>query len=165
MHPGLLTPSQLELIYRDIQDHRPEVSFPISGPMVDSVSTVTSLYKAGVIKVLLDIPLLGRANYLMYQLHPLPVPQAILGNISGKAYILAKFFHIAIEESQRSYVVMNHRDVAACTELPAYKICKENLPINENGKFRNYEAELPLNPSLSTFQICNIQVTYENQFD
>ena len=25
MHPGLLTPSQLELIYRDIQDHRPVV--------------------------------------------------------------------------------------------------------------------------------------------
>ena len=67
MHPGLLTPSQLELIYRDFQDHRPEVSFPISGPIVDieeltSVSTVTSLYKGGVLKILLDIPLLGRAN-------------------------------------------------------------------------------------------------------
>ena len=93
MHPGLLTPSQLELIYVDIQDHRPEVSFPISGPIADieeltSVSTVTSLYNGGVLKVLLDTPLLGRANHLMYQLHPLPVPQAILGNNSEKAYIL-----------------------------------------------------------------------------
>ena len=170
MHPGLLTPSQLELIYRDFQDHRPEVYFPISGPIVDieeltSVSTVTSLYKGGVLKILLDIPLLGRANHLMYQLHSLPVPQDILGNNSGKAYILPKFSHIAVEESQRTYVLMNHRDVAACTELLAYKICKGNLPVNENGKFRTCEAELLLNPSLSTFQICNIQVTYENQFD
>ena len=60
---------------------------------------------------------------------------------------------------------MIHRDVAACTELPAYKICKGNLPVNENGKFRTCEAELLLNPSLSTFRIRNIQVTYENQFD
>ena len=84
----------------------------------------------------------------MYQLHPLPVPQ-----------------DIAVEESQRTYVLMNHRDVAACTELLAYKICKGNLPVNENGKFRTCEAELLLNPSLSTFQICNVQVTYEDQFD
>ena len=133
-----------------------EVSFPISRPIVDieeltSVSTVTSLYKGGVLKILLDIPLLGRANDLVYQLHPLPVPQAILGNNSGKAYILPKFSHIAVEESQRTYVLMNHQDVAACTELPAHKICKENLPVNENGKFRTCEAELLLNPSLSTF--------------
>ena len=60
---------------------------------------------------------------------------------------------------------MNNRDVAACTELAAYKICKGNLCVNENGKFRTCEAELLLNPSLSTFQICNVQVTYEDQFD
>ena len=108
---------------------------------------------------------MGRAKHLMYQLYPLPVPQTILGNNSGKAYILPQFSHIALEESQRTYVLMNHRDVAACTELPAYKISKGNLPVNENGKFRTCEAELLLNPSLSTFQICNVQVTYEDQFD
>ena len=60
---------------------------------------------------------------------------------------------------------MIHRDVAACTQLPAYQICKGNLPVNENGKFRTCEAELLLNPSLSIFQICNVQKTYENQFE
>ena len=130
-----------------------------------SVSTVTSIYKEEVLKILLDIPLLGRANYLVYRIHPLPVPQATLGNNSRKAYILRKFSHIAVEESQRNYVLMNHRDVAACTELPAYKNCKGNLPINENGKFRTCKTELLLNPSLSAFQICNVQMTCENQFD
>ena len=170
MHPGLLTSRQLELIYRDIQDHRPEMVFPVSGPAVDieeltSISTVTPIYRRGVLKILLDIPLLGRANYLVYQLHPLPVPQAILGNNSGKVYVLPKFSHIAVEESQRTYVLMNHQDVAACTELSSCRICKRNLPINENGKFRTCEAELLLSPSLSTFRICDVQITYKDQLD
>ena len=101
----------------------------------------------------------------MYQLHPLPVPQAILGNNSGKVYVLPKFSHIAVEESQRTYVLMNHRDVAACTELSPCRICKRNLPINENGKFRTCEAELLLSPSLSTFRICDVQITYKDQLD
>ena len=92
-----------------------------------SISTVTIIYKGSVLKVLLDIPSLGRANYLAYRIHPLPVLQTILGNNSVKTYILPKFSHIAIEESQRTYFLMNHRDVAACTELTGYKICEGNL--------------------------------------
>ena len=155
MHLGLLTSRQLELIYR------PEIVFPVSGPTVDieemtSVSTVTLIYRRGVLKILLDIRLLGRGTYLVYQLHPLPVSQAILGNNSGKLYVLPKFSHIAVEESQRTYVLINHRDVSACTELSSCSICKRNLPINENGKFRNCEAELLLSSSLSTFRICDV---------
>ena len=90
------------------------------------------MYKKGALKLLLDIPLLKMTNYLAYRLHAIPVPQAILGNNSEKAYIHPRFSHIVFEESQRPYVLKNHQDVAACTKPPTYKICKGNLPINEN---------------------------------
>ena len=116
MHPELLTPKQLGPIYWDIQDYHPDVAFPISGTSVDtdeqtSLSIVTPIYKKGVLKKLLDIPLLGRTNYLTYRLHLVPVLQAILGNDSGKAYIRPRFSHIAVKESQRTYILMNHQDV------------------------------------------------------
>ena len=46
-----------------------------------------------------------------------------------------------------------------------WTISSKDQPINENCKFRTCESELLLNPSLSTFQNCDVWVIYTNQLD
>ena len=80
LHISLLTSEQMEPIYRDIQDVSPLVAFPISGPKVDiedwaRVETAMIIWKTRTLTVWLDIPLLNKADYTMYQLHPVPVTQ------------------------------------------------------------------------------------------
>ena len=141
MHPALLIPKQLGPIQQDIQDYRRELAFPISGPNVDtdeltSLSTVFPIYKKGVLKILLDAPLLGRtiwhADYTQFQ----------CSRPSWETTLEKRIF-----------------DQGLCMELPAYNICKGNLPVNEHGKFKTCEAELLLNSSLFTFQIGDVQIT------
>ena len=60
---------------------------------------------------------------------------------------------------------MNHQEVLACKKLPDHSSCKGNLPSNKIAKSRTCKGELLLNPTLSTFKICDIQGSYKNQSD
>ena len=70
--------------------------------------------------VWLDILLLDKADYALYQLQPVPVTQSILRNGSGRAYVLPKFSHMTMEESQQTYLLMNQREVDQCKNLKKY---------------------------------------------
>ena len=78
LHPSLLTPEQMEPIFRDIQDHSPTAVFPIPGPIMSiedhaKIATTTIVCENKRLKVCLDIPLVHKTDYALYQLHPVPL--------------------------------------------------------------------------------------------
>ena len=147
LHPSLLTSEQIEPIYRDIQDNSPSVVFPISGPKVDiedlaRVATTLIICKNRTLTVWLDIPLLNKADYTLYQLHMVPVTQSILKNGSGRVYIQPKFSHMAMELSQLTYLQMNQQEVDQCEKLRNSYFCPGNLPVYEVSTFKTCESVL-----------------------
>ena len=90
LHASLLTPEQIEPIFRDIQDHSPMAVFPIPGPIMSiedlaKIATTTIACGNERLKVCLNIPLVDKTDYTLYQLQPVPVIQSILRNGSGRA--------------------------------------------------------------------------------
>ena len=74
LHPSLLTPEQMEPIFRDIQDHSPTAVFPIPGPIMSiedlsQIETTTIVCENKRLKVCLDIPVVDKTDYTLYQLH------------------------------------------------------------------------------------------------
>ena len=119
LHPSLLTTKQLEPIYRDIQDHAPALVFPIPGPEVNieelaQAATTTVSCKNKTLRINLDIPLLEKDDYNLYQLHSVPVVQPVLRNGSGRAYVRSEFTYIAMENSQRTYLLMKKGEMEQC---------------------------------------------------
>ena len=167
MHVSMLSSQQLEPVFRDIQDQVPRMEFPVVGPEVSveelaKVSTTTIIYKKGILKILLDIPLLEKFEYSLYKIHPLLVNQPALKKRSGRAYILSDYSHIAMEESERTYMLMKQKDIESCTKL-YYYLCQTHLPVFETAKHESCEKKLLIRPSMATLKECNIQVSYQDQ--
>ena len=82
LHFSLLTPEQMEPIFCDIQDHSSTAVYPIPGSTISiedltQIATTTIVCKDMRLKVCLDIPLLDKTDYTLYQLHSIPAVQSI----------------------------------------------------------------------------------------
>ena len=109
------------------------MEFPVAGPEVSveelaKVAITIIIYKKGILKILLDIPLLEKLEYSLYKIHPLLVNQPAFEKRSGRAYIPSDYSHIAMEESERTYMLMKERDIELCTRLNYY-LCQAHLPV------------------------------------
>ena len=167
MHVSMLFSQQLEPVIQDIQDQVPRLEFPVAGPEISveelaKVATTTIIYKKGMLKILLDIPLLQEFEYSLHKIQPLLVNQPAFKNRSGRAYILSDYSHIVMEESKRTYMLMKQKDIESCTKLNYY-LCQTHLPVFETAKHESCESELLIRPSMATLKECNIRVSYQDQ--
>ena len=168
LHPSLLTTEKLQPIYRDVQDHAPAFAFPVPGPKINvedlaQAATTTISCRNKTLRVCLDVPLLEKTDYNLYGLHSVPVIQSILKNGSGRAYVRSEFSHLAMADSQRTYLLMKEKEMEQCKELRGFYMCPENLPVRETSTYASCEISLLNNPTAESFRLCEVQVTYRKR--
>ena len=167
-HLSLLTTWQLEPIYRDVQDHASALTFPVPGPEINledpaPAATRTISCQNKTLRICLDIPLLDKTDYNLYQLHSIPVLQSTLRNSSGRAYVRSEFSHLAMADSQRTYLLMKEKEMDQCNELRGFYICPENLTVRESSTYASCESSLLNNPTDKSFPLCAVQVSYRKR--
>lgn len=163
LHPSLLTPEQLEPIFRNIPDHAVNLDFPIPGPQVNveelvTFAKVTILCKNGSMRIVMDIPMLDRTDYSIYQMHPLPVIQSVLKNGTGRAYIHTKYNYIAMENSQRTYTLLKSEELKTCKQHASKYIFNVNLKIFETSKRPSCESHMLTPPSMDSLRTCDVRI-------
>ncbi|XP_043481305.1 uncharacterized protein LOC122510598 [Leptopilina heterotoma] len=168
VHPGLISISQILPILRDIQDHQPTVTLPVKGPNysleeIVQTSKTTVLFEEGHLKILIDIPLLEKPDYVLYKLHPFPVFQQIYGNISGKVSIDSPYTHILVDDPLRTYMLVKEGELDSCKQTTDYLLCQNSLPIYEIRSQPSCEVQLLLNPTNEILRNCKIQLEYQEE--
>ena len=156
----------MEPIFRDIQDHSPTAVFPISGPIIIiedllEIATTTIVCENKRLKVCLDIPLVDKADYTLYQLHPVPVIRSILRNGSGRAYVRSTFSYIAMKESRRAYILINQEKMDQCKDLGSFYNCPGKSPICETSTREACKSALLNNRTAEAIRLCEVQVSYK----
>ena len=125
------------------------------------IATTTVIRENKRLKICLDIPLVDKTDYTLYQLHPVPGIQSILRKGSGRAYHLSTFSHIAMEESRRTYILMNQEGMGQCKHLGSFYLRPGKSPIHETSTREVCESALLNNPTAEAFRICKFQVSYK----
>ena len=166
LHPSLLNPEQMEPIFRDIQDHSPTAVFPIPGPIMSiedlsQIATATIVCENKRLKVCLNIALVDKTDYTLYQLHSVPVMQSILKNSSGIAYVRSAFSHITMEESRWTHILMNQEEMDQCKDLGSFYLRSSKSPIYETSTREACESALLNNSTAEAFRLCEVQVSYK----
>lgn len=165
MHPALISIKQIMPILRDIQDHQPSVSIPVRGPEysleeIIRISKTSILLEEGHLKILIDIPLLEKTDYTLYQLHSFPVFQEIFGNQTGRISIKSKYAYIAVDDASRTYIPMKQEELDMCRKISDYSLCSSGMAIYEVHGKPSCEIQLLLNPTVEAMRKCNIQLEY-----
>ena len=104
------------------------------------IATTTIACENRRLKVCLDIPLVDKTDYTVYQLHPVPVIQSILRNGSGRAYVCSTFSHIAMEESRRTYILMNQEERANVRTWEVSTSVQENRLYTKHQRAKHARA-------------------------
>lgn len=127
------------------------------------ISVVTINCRNGTLYVVLDIPLIVKIEYTNYEMRPLPVQQPILGYRTGRACVRSNFACLTMEETGWTYMLITQVEHALCRKTIGYLLCPGMFPIYKMATCETCEAQLLLSPSLKTFRLCDIQVSYEHQ--
>ena len=106
----------------------------------------------------IDIPLLERTTYRLYKIHPYPVFQNLVGNITGTAYILPKESYIALSYDDQKFILVNQEYHDLCTKTIFHTICDANQPIYTTSISQFCEIQMLIKPSTETFKKCDIRI-------
>ena len=123
----------------------------------------TTNYKNKTLRIRLDIPLLEKDDYNLHRIHSVPVVQPVLKNGSGRAYVRSEFTHIAIENSQRTYLLMEEGGMVQCKKLKEFYMCPNNSPVYEASTYASCESSLLNNRTVESFRLCEVQVSYKKR--
>ena len=113
------------------------------------------------LQVIINIPLLDVAEYTLYEMHALPVHQPICRNGTGRALIRKSVTDLVIEDTRRTYMLRTKPNRALYRDLENYIMCPGLFPIYETTTYPRCELHLLLYPTLASFKLCNIRVSYE----
>ena len=125
------------------------------------IATTTIVCRNKRLKVCLDIPLVDKTDYTLYQLHSVSLKQSILRNGSGKAYVRSAFSPDAMEESRQTYILMNQEEMDQCKDLEHFYLCLRSSPIYETSTRETCESSLLNNPTAEASRLCKVQVSYK----
>ena len=71
------------------------------------------------------------------------------------------FHYIAMEESRRTYILMNQEEMNQCKDLGRFYLCPGKSPIYEASTREACESALPNDPTAEAFRLCEVQVSYK----
>lgn len=111
------------------------MTLPLKGPNcsleeIIQSSKTTVLLEDGHLKILIDIPLLEKPDYILYKLHPFPVFQQIYGNITGRVSINSPYTNILIDDPLRTYMLVKEGELNSCKQFTDYLLCQNSLPMS-----------------------------------
>ena len=159
LHPALLTSEQMNPVFRDVQDHAGGLDFPIPGPKV-SIEELADLAQVVIICKNGTIRLLDRTEFSIYRMHPLPVIQPVLGNGSSRAYVHTRYTHIAMEVSQRTYILLSTEKKNLCKKFTGEYIRSASLPTFEAARNESCESQMLIFPTLEFLRKCDVRIPH-----
>lgn len=163
LHPELLNPTTIELIVKSFVESHQQYLFPISLDEIHSgallkISRLATAYHDKKIIIVMHIPLLEPTKFIIYKLHPLPIPQVIGNNTQGAAYVQPRASHIIISRDMDKYALVQENDFPRCQHLEKYEICSPNYPIFETTAHLNCELILLTDGGQESYRDCEIKI-------
>ena len=168
VHPMLITNNQLQEIINEIHTEAENYEFPIHSSHVKAenlhqIGKADIGYQSKRLLISIDIPLLERNTYQLYKIHPYPVFQNLVGNITGTAYILPKESYIALSYNDQKFLLVNQEYHDPCTKTIFHTICDTNQPIYSTSISQFCEIQMLIKPSIETFKKCDVRITLQRE--
>ena len=109
------------------------------------------------------IPLLERTTYQLYKIHPYPIFQNLVGNITGTAYILPKESYIALSYNDQKFLMVNQEYHDSCTKTIFHTICDATKSIYSTSISQFCEIQMLIKPSTETFKKCDVRIILQKE--
>ncbi|XP_051154836.1 uncharacterized protein LOC127277608 [Leptopilina boulardi] len=170
LHPALLSREQLLTMAREVYEQLPAMEFPTNPQRVNimdlvRVSTVSIRLHGNKLFAALDVPLLEREQFQLYQLHTLPVNQSTINNLTTRAYIVPIDKFLATDDNKRRYSFWSESDIQKCIRSNGKRMCQSIRPIYDSSIVPSCEIELLkiVKPAKDVLKTCNIRLSLNQQ--
>ena len=163
VHPMLINNNQLQEIINEIHTETENYEFPIPSSHIKAedlhqIGKADIGYNSKRLLISIDIPLLERTIYQLYKIHPYPIFQNHVGNITGTAYILPKESYIALSYNDQKFLLVNQEYHNSCIKTIFHTICDANQPIYSTSISQLCEIQMLIKPSTETFRKCDVRI-------
>lgn len=125
--PQLLSHKDIVNLAKLIKNEEHDSLFPImsDNPTITSlakISKITIYFSKQKLTYILEIPLISRTKYLLYEHFPLPVHQNLIGK-NLFAYVLPGQRYVALSNDLEKYFTLNEKALADCKSSEDIYIC------------------------------------------
>lgn len=161
LHPAILSPEQLVNAARQIQQ-RTNYDFPLTeeelhSETLNEVSELQLSHYKGNLILQINIPLLDKRPYNVYQLHPCPTKQLITPNHTLAVFIKPRNPYLAVTTDGQWYITPTEKYLQQCKIHHRQYICQSTLPIYNVKKRPTCETMLLTDPTKLAWDTCDLR--------
>ncbi|XP_053995180.1 uncharacterized protein LOC128885253 [Hylaeus anthracinus] len=161
LHPAILSPDELELTCTRINQSTP-YEFLLSLTELRSerfyrIIIISTIYSNGRMLISIEIPLLDKAPFNLYWLHPLPSFLPISHNISSAMLIVPQTPYLAIDDTHKEYLLPTESFIQGCKIHPTKYICQLTLPLYSLEEAPICETDLFIQKRIIGWKNCHIR--------
>lgn len=165
IHPYLIKKKQMFDAIKEIQNLKKDLEFPLASNHINvaeviRMSTLIFKIEGDELKVTLNIPLLEKTKFHLYQLHSVHVPQKMLRSRKGRAYIKPSTKFLAMDDKKRYYFRVKENILRYCHKIAEKYICHLTRAYYKVDKAKSCELQLLVN-SLDILKNCDIRVSFK----
>lgn len=163
IHQSLLNQKMLHQFRHDINRVTGDLDLPmpvehLRPEGISAISSVDGIRKDGRIFAILNIPLVDKAVYHLYKLHPVGIPQTIINSSDSMAYIQPSYPYLSISTDHQTYVKMSSESWERCQMTPHGRICPTEQPLQDITEKTECEVDMLLHPSPQGLTSCDVHL-------
>ena len=118
---------------------------------------------SGRLLITIDIPLLDKSGYQLYEMYAHPVYQQISPNTMGSIYIIPKTPYIALPSDERKFFLISKEYYNNCQKTFYNTICENTQSKHEVSTTTSCKCLMLITPSKDTIHLCDIRMKVEEE--